>query len=444
MTIEQILLNCLISFVTAALVVALTKLVELRKWIAFALATFVLGLFVFGLNALKLINDARFKVEVPQLLLVVFLALAMIAIVLHYLDSPGRSWSKLRNWYSGWDEGRLNAGWRWQHATELVADPKVGGGLQIPGIPPLMFSKGYTQYAFTSLLETKDIGEQVAVYHIVHQKTYVSWVDAAYWIALRKIADAGFHVRIYISGTLSNDIFVKYVQAIAGPKVIIDHEVYDQFILANGESATTSSTSKKRSKQSKPAAAVTGYEKLSAFCHLLPLLLNRPQAFVLLWEGYHHDYVSEITNNEDDWVNVSIGEPGKNGTRNHSGRLSLRGAKAAFLLMPSAVVHPRGGEVKKLVPNETFLLGEGSSQFVYDRIKNLPNSSIRFIASELLASLLGPVEKYLNKVIVWLILSFRKEPFDAKVTDGKRDKVTAALAWLMSRANRKGHGKVAR
>ena len=439
MNIGEIILQLMYAILAAGLVVIFARVIEQRRW----LCVMVLLLFILIAFSVLVIPSIPPKlktpVEIVHIVGTVLVIGLIVSISLYWSDSHRRARGKLFKFFKKWGKAfSESSAWEWRD----IENVKQYEGLLVGSLPPLAIPTGYSVNKLTPLKTNKSLETQVAAYHIIQQEEYISWIDASYWSLLRKLAETGISVTIYIHGGTTNDFFYHYVKAVAGRRISVDTNVYDRLQMQEPREEPNDLQSSSKSNDSIPRNDATGhsrYIKLNAFARMLPLLLRCNHTLVLIWESYYSKYFS---NNEDEDTRViSISGKMSDSESCEGAYFSLKDLRTEFLVAPTAIEFDDEGKKQFLRPEETFLLGEETQTSVYRRLKTLPTASIKCIVAEIHKPLLPLFERLPFWVICNILLAFRSDRSEGQALSNK-DWSTKLLSFVLTKANHIIHYRI--
>ena len=388
----QLLIQIVLSVVAAYVVIWTNASCRRRRWLdlfLFFVCTFASCHVVLRFNVRLAFGKELDLIRVLQVVTLIAAVASGTAFVWAQRNSSLR---KFRSWSEAWRRSEQTPGWKWsqRHLSSSF-------GVKMGYLPYLNFLK-YTSVQFSQLSQKLSVDEQVAVYHIIQSKEYISWVDVVYWRILRKMADAGISVSVYFYSTGYRDRhskFEAYVRALLGSVVNYDYNVLERIEISSSQETDADLPDPKKH----------NYDRLAASAQILPLFMGCKHSFILLWEDYYREMYDALKN-----LPSRMTFPIEN-TKNSNSHLSvdLSGFCGAFLLCPTATHGKASTKDDSIVPADTFLLGNYSSPEVAQRISGLCNHSLRIICHEVISPLLGPAARLMLRLSVKILLFIRRD-----------------------------------
>lgn len=282
--------------------------------------------------------------------------------------------------------------WEWKHGIQTGAQE----ALWVDHLPPIQVV-GYTARDLSRINVRERLDDQLAIFHVIEQREYVSWVDAAYWALLRRLAREGIRVTVFIQRLPGGDpMFEKYVRAIVGPHVRIDDSLFERVQLRR-----TNRPSTPRSTAPPAESEVAPYYRLGAFARLAPLLMARRHVLILLWERHRDPFDRAFEAISPDLHFPVAGENDKEID------VTIRGYLSGTLVFPT-YTDVRG---ETLAPGETYCLGMTGAQRSTPILGELRKDELATIAADIIAPLLPVIHRGWFRVIARLLLVLRRLRF---------------------------------
>ncbi len=417
-TVPNMLIQIFLAIMAAYLVMLLNRLARARLWLPTLSIILLMIAFFLDYNSIDLFSFSKFSSSD----LLIYLSATMLIISLLFLGQQVRK-GNLRTimcWHDRWKRYDETPGWRF-----LTGRQEDKFGLKLKNLPCLDLLN-YDELKFTQINSRSGLRDQVALYHVIHRKEYISWVDATYWAILRKFSETGASVVIYLVGKNSNDstaLFEKYVKAIAGDKVRYDDSIYPRFSIVREVEQTKEDVG--------APAYMSDYRKLACFASILPMFLGCPHTFILLWEGYYIE-IDKLSSTILERRSITIDKLDLEDSS--KAEVALDGFHVSFILGPSAIATKRKNEEVadpcRLNPEDTFALGNYSCSETYRRTLDLCKASLKCIVFTILGPLLPGLWRW-----VFLVSSFVLLLCMSDRENGDRGFSRKVLSKLISKAN---------
>lgn len=384
----ELFTNIFLACISAYLVISINYLIKNRRWFSLI----ILGLMILILPIISLILN-YFNIDLTINLRTFFMmsgtVMVLVSASLYYANIPSRKIKKfIQNIKTSTN---LNSGKNITYKWNYFKNKNCSNSIDIKGFVPLAI----TDYDINQLTEIGNIDylkRQFTIYHIVDIKSFISWIDVMYWVALELLSNYGFKVKIYLDTKSNkkndNTVFVNYVKKFVGRNVEIDTEIFNRFSLSD--------------KNILKSKSVT-YANLGAFAKLAPIMFHCKHSLILTWEGYLKDIRSiydELSNIIE--INTS--------SNNKLVNISLDGFRTGFIVFPSLC--NLNGTISHI---DSLKLGFESKDKLLEYITELSTPSIKLISSWIFKRGLYFYEKPMFQLTVTILLLLRKSYPSKKV-----------------------------